>query len=233
MTKTLKFAIEQLYKIFSSYPFPSTMEACTCCISTSDKEKLYSKSLRLLAEDDISYYSFKAMTTWGNCDNFKYYLPRIFELLSTTDFIIEIFIVLGKLDYGDWKSWERDEIKAINNFLYAWWEDLICNKLYFDSEAFIEIYKRINDIQKMLDLWIIRFDNHSFRNLVDFILNIFYEFNDKKYKEIEKEAKENIKNWLIGKVPVLEEGFFLYIDKETEFAEQISNALFVIENCKV
>jgi len=54
------------------------MEGCPCCVSNEDKEKLHTKELRLLEESDISRYAFRALTTWGDIDDFKHYLPRIF-----------------------------------------------------------------------------------------------------------------------------------------------------------
>ena len=87
MTDELKESIENLYSTFSIYPLNSKMEGCPCCVSDADKEKIHSKQLRELEEEDLSRYVFKAMTTWGDTDDFKHYLPRIFELLSTTDFI--------------------------------------------------------------------------------------------------------------------------------------------------
>lgn len=113
------------------------MEGCPCCVSDIDKEKIHTKQLRHLEGDDLSRYAFKAMTTWGDTDDFKHYLPRIFELLSTTDFIVDTFVVLGKLDYGKWTTWATEEQKVIKDFLLAWWTDLTKNKSYFDKEAFI------------------------------------------------------------------------------------------------
>lgn len=165
MTDKLKIAIEDLYKIFAIYPLKSTMEGCPCCVSNSDKEQLHTKQLRQLEEKDLSRYAFKAMTTWGDTDDFKHYLPRIFELLSTTEFIVDTFVVLGKLDFGKWKTWATDEQKVINDFLLTWWTDMTKVKNYFDKEAFIEIYKLLEDINPLLDRWVISFDDNSFKNL--------------------------------------------------------------------
>src|SRR5437588_624905 len=99
MTEELKLAIERLYQTFAIYPFKPTMEGCPCCVSDSDKEKIHSKKIRQLEGDDLSRYASKAMTTWGDTEDFKHYLPRILELLVTTDFIVDIIVVLDKLEY--------------------------------------------------------------------------------------------------------------------------------------
>lgn len=86
-------------------------------------------------------------------------------MLSTTEFIVDTFVVLGKLDFGKWKTWATDEQKVINDFLLTWWTDMTKVKNYFDKEAFIEIYKLLEDINPLLDRWVISFDDNSFKNL--------------------------------------------------------------------
>ena len=109
MTEEFKIAIEELYKTFEKYPFKSTIEGCPCCVSDNDKSTLHSKQLRELEDDDVSRYAFKAMTTWGDVNDFKHYLPRIFELAATRKLIVDTSVILGKLDYGNW-----NETKAKN-----------------------------------------------------------------------------------------------------------------------
>lgn len=109
MTEELKSAIERLYQTFAVYPCKPAMEGCPCCVSGADKEKIHSKPLRQLEEGDLSRYAHKAMTTWGDTEDFKHYLPRIFELLTTTDFIVDTFITLDKLEYGQWNNWPENE----------------------------------------------------------------------------------------------------------------------------
>src|SRR6185369_16388291 len=162
------------------------MKGCPCCVSNSDKEKIHSKRLRELDGDDLSRYAFKAMTTWGDTEDFKHYLPRIFELLSTTDFIIDTFIVLGKLEYGKWKTWAEKEQIAIETFLYAWWANLIRTKSYFDKEAFIEINKLTHNIDQLLNLWTISFNDKSFSNYVELVYRYYSDLTGKRedFKEI-------------------------------------------------
>ena len=139
MTTELQTAIEELYKTFSKYPFNSTIDGCPCCVSDSDKSTLHSKPLRELEDEDISRYAFKAMTTWGNVNDFKYYLPRIFELSASRKLIVDHFVVLGKLHYGKWQEWKASEQETIAKFLIAWWKNDINNNECFDSELLIEV----------------------------------------------------------------------------------------------
>lgn len=231
MTDELKIEIENLYSTFSTYNFKSTIEGCPCCVSDTDKEKIHSKQLRELTEEDLSRYTAKAMTTWGDEDDFRHYLPRILELLSTTNFIVSTFIVLGKLEYGQWRAWKENEQVAIEKFLFAWWAELTKNKNSFDHEAFIEISKLTDNIDELLKHWTIDFDNYSFANYVDFVYTYYNDLNSKRteFKELSKETCDKILKWTKEKSNILEKGFFEYADKDKDFAERISITQYIFE----
>ncbi|HEY5750087.1 MAG TPA: hypothetical protein VIU12_28675 [Chryseolinea sp.] len=231
MNEELKISIEGLYATFSRYPFRSTMEGCPCCVSVGDKEKLHTKELRFLEESDISRYAFKALTTWGDIDDFKHYLPRIFELLSTTDFVVDTFVVLKKLTYANWTMWPDDEQKTIQVFLLAWWKDIVENR-YFDKAAFIEIYKLVGSIGPLLDRWKITFTNRTFENYIDFLYDHFHDLknNRKPFKALDGDSAENLLQWLLEGKKMVEEGFFHYERIDNSFAQKVSNALYVIEH---
>lgn len=231
MTDELKIAIEDLYKTFAIYPFKSSMEGCPCCVSNADKEQLHTKQLRQLEEEDLSRYAFKAMTTWGDTDDFKHYLPRIFELLATTNFIVDTFVVLGKLDYGKWRTWTENEQKSITYFLLAWWTNLIKNKSYFDKEAFTEIYKLTGNINQLLDRWKINFDDNSFKNFVELIYDYYNDLTNKKkeFKELDEVSIKKLIEWIKLNSGKLENGFFYFEEKDKELAEKISTTLYIFE----
>lgn len=231
MTEELKIAIEDLYATFSVYPLRSTMEGCPCCVSDSDKEKIHSKTLRELDEDDLSRYTTKAMTTWGDENDYRHYLPRIFELLSTTGFIVDTFIVLGKLEYGNWKTWAEKEQVAIRQFLLAWWSDLISTKTYFDKEAFIEICKLTGNMDEIVKRWILTKYDNSFLNYVDLVYNYYNDLSADRndFKELKKTETDKLLNWINVNANLLEQGFFNYADKDKEIAEKISLTQYIFE----
>lgn len=225
MTDELKIAIENLYSTFSVYPLKSTMEGCPCCVSNADKEEIHSKLLKDLDEDNLSKYAFKAMTTWGDTDDFKHYLPRIFELSATTHFVVDTFIVLGKLECGKWQEWSEIERNTIIQFLYAWWTNSTKYNSYFDiEEIFIEIYKLTGNIEQMLNRWTISLEDNSFSNFIDFAYNHFNEITGERqeFAELDNLSIEKLIKWIKDKSKVLENGFFHFADKDKEFAEKIS-----------
>ncbi|MFN8277480.1 MAG: hypothetical protein U0T84_08360 [Chitinophagales bacterium] len=232
LDEELNRAIQNLYDTFSSYPFRSVMEGCPCCISGAEKEKIHTKPLRDLNEDDLSTYAYKAMTTWGDTDDFKHYLPRIFELLSTTNFMVDTFVVLGKLDYGKWKEWPQKEQVAIINFLWAWWKNALSTKSYFDKELLVELYQLTGNVESLLSRWTISLNDNSFSNFVDLIYQYYIDLTGKqnKFKEMDQASIEKLIAWIKRNATDLTEGFFYFADKDTELAEKISEALYIIEH---
>lgn len=231
MTEEFKIAIEDLYKTFSKYPFKSKIEGCPCCVSSTDRATLHSKPLRELEDDDISYYAFKAMTTFGDLEDFKHYLPRIFELAAKRELIVDTFVILGKLEFGEWWNWDEKERKSINNFLLAWWKYDINNRGYIDAELLIELNKLIKDLPKLLSNWNLDIETQGFRSYVDLLESHYYDLisKNKDFKALSKEDILIFKAWISSNSSKLEEGFFRYEAEDKEFAECISNTLYMFE----
>jgi len=234
MTEELRKAIEGLYQAFSIYPFKSKMDGCPCCVSALDKEKILTKQLRELSEENLSGYAFKAMTTWGDTEDFKHYLPRIFELLATTDFIVDTFVVLGKLDYGKWRTWPENEQSVITEFLLAWWSDSTKNKSFFDKEAFIEIFKLIGNIDYLLERWKIDFKDKSFLNYIDLVHDYYYDLISKsiEFKDLNDKSIDKLTSWIKINSEFIEKGFFYYVDQDKEIADKISTTLYIFDHNK-
>ena len=234
MSNEFEIAIERLYSTFSKYPFKSTIEGCPCCVSDSDKFTLHSKALRDLQDEDLSRYAFKAMTTWGDVNDYKHYLPRIFELTAKRTLFVDTFVTLGKLDYGKWNEWHLDEQNSIISFLNAWWKYDINYASYFDSEVLIELLKKLKDLKSMLIDWSLDIDTQGFRNYVEFIENYYHEFKGRRrtFKFLSDEELNLFKRWVDSNMKQLESGFFKYEKEDKEFSESISNALFIIETMR-
>ena len=107
--------IENLYQVFAKYRLRPDIEACPCCVTESDKERLQKKKLKELTVDDLGKYVFKAVTTWGQEYDFKHFLPRILELLN--DFGSVRYMVFIKLHSLEWQTWPAQEKDAIVAYL--------------------------------------------------------------------------------------------------------------------
>lgn len=113
-------AVTQLYATFERYPLRSRIDACPCCRTAGETRHLHTKPLATLNAEDLSLFTFRAMTTVGDANDFRHFLPRILELLPN-DFLVDPEVVLGKLQYAGWLDWPVDEVQALRSYLYSLW----------------------------------------------------------------------------------------------------------------
>jgi hypothetical protein len=144
----LQQAVEGLYVVFSAYPL-SSLDGCPCCVSAADKGQVAHRALRELTQDDLGQYAGKAMTTWGTVDDFKHFLPRLFELTAAFQCPYEEYIVFGKLNYGQWRTWPPAEIAVIEHYFLALWNVVLRSdtwrfRTYFT--ALTGIYPRFDEL---------------------------------------------------------------------------------------
>jgi hypothetical protein len=126
-TSNLGAAIEELYRAFARYPLRERVEGCPHCVSDADNDVIHSARLRDLTDAQLERFAFKAMTTWGTADDFRHFLPRIFELIALQGEASAIGpeTAFGKLSYGNWSSWPMPEREAIRAFFQALWRDVL------------------------------------------------------------------------------------------------------------
>lgn len=127
--QTLEDAIEHLYYTFQNYRLKTSIDACTYCVQDSDRAKLHAKRLRDLTDTDLEKYAFKALTTWGDADDFRHFLPRLFELEALHPQrivgLVDPEILFGKLAYAQWDSWDTAEQQSIYVYFEALWSFVV------------------------------------------------------------------------------------------------------------
>ncbi|MGI4874840.1 MAG: hypothetical protein ACRYFX_27105 [Janthinobacterium lividum] len=159
MTSELHEAIEQLYRVFAKYPADPNMDGSPMYHDLSQwNQALLAKPLHKLSiEEDLLGYYFKAMITWGGVADFKHFLPRIFELLTTLPTGIDENVALGKLTYGKYETWPASEQAAIHQFLLAFWQMLLSEASdwidTFSADYFPAIANVYPDFNQLLQLW--------------------------------------------------------------------------------
>jgi hypothetical protein len=132
-------AVDELYSAFSRYPLKARIEGCPCCVGDEDRARLHSQSLRALSADDLERYASKALTTWGDADDFRHFLPRLLELLTGHPHdMLATEIVLSKLGYAGWWEWPERERVAIESVLLLRWRiGLELDPEQFDADAWL------------------------------------------------------------------------------------------------
>jgi hypothetical protein len=116
-------SVERLYEVFGHYGRKEHMESCPCCRGPESIRPLYDRPLRELTPQNLHFYTFCAMTTMGDVDDFRHFLPRILELLRNSEFLAHVSseVVLGKLRYGKWENWPEEEQRAVREYIHTVW----------------------------------------------------------------------------------------------------------------
>ena len=106
-------AIENLYAVFAIYPAPKVLDASPLRDPVKILRDLTSTPLRILPLEKLQYYTSTAITTVGEVNDYKHFLPRIVEL-ATVESLLEPEIIAHKLQYGLWRDWpvrEQDGLR--------------------------------------------------------------------------------------------------------------------------
>jgi hypothetical protein len=137
ITMTPQIPLKRLYQVFSRYPHPSGMEGCPCCTSPGDARPMLSVPLQRIPPESLEKFAFKALTTWGMVDDYKYFLPRILELSLSGLLVCDLEIVLGKLAYGGYRSWPSAEQQAVEEIILSCWRGCLAE---FDRQTLKGMY---------------------------------------------------------------------------------------------
>lgn len=114
MTPQLQRAIDDVYTAFSSVPKPKTIEGCHCCIKDKEVNTLLTKPLRELTPDELSSYAFSVFLTVGSEADYRYYLPRIMDILVTESYWWpDPEVACGSLPRAEWSKWSASERVAL------------------------------------------------------------------------------------------------------------------------
>ncbi|HEX3599172.1 MAG TPA: hypothetical protein VHU84_03465 [Lacipirellulaceae bacterium] len=175
MKKTSQ-VIDDLYRVLSPYRIGDEISGCVDCVPAEDSHVLVDKPRASLSVEDLDRYAFKAMTTWGNETDFKYFLPRLLELvlLERLDRFSMPETLFGKLRYGDWTNWPGSERRAIEHFLDAFWLAELQRPVISQDDDSIDtaicaLGQACDDVGRFLMAWSTSSDALAARQLAQFV----------------------------------------------------------------
>ena len=126
MTPQLQSAIGALYDTFSSVPKPETIDGCRCCIEDKQVHTLLTKPLREITPAELAPYASSVFLTVGSEEDYRYYLPRIWEILVTESSWWPDPEVAGRaLTLAEWSKWAAPEREAIIHLFEAHFDAMI------------------------------------------------------------------------------------------------------------
>jgi hypothetical protein len=144
--------IERLYQVFSRYSCPTDLEGCPCCTSPAEAQPLLAKPLRALGAPELAHYAFKAMTTWGIVEDYKYFLPRILELDHEGDPACDTEVTLGKFQWADFRDWPAEEQRAVRDFISGAWREAVQSADVDRADALLcGAAMFLDDVTRLLD----------------------------------------------------------------------------------
>ena len=164
--------VSGLYEVFRPYQLRNEVPGCACCVFADDQARIHSKPLKELTAEDLDKYARKALTTWGDEDDFRHFLPRLFELLPELETNAEI--VVGKLRAADWRNWPLPEQSAIEKFLLCHW---LCVLAQYPpqypapnaDDALCTAAQALDDLTPLLALWDANDTPPAAMHLADFV----------------------------------------------------------------
>jgi len=182
---SLRPAIEHLYKVFAHYPLVQAMTVCDCgCVTGDDLLRIASKPLRKLTAGDLERYAFKAITTWGEVHDFKHFLPRLLELAAEAGEVGHTApeTLLHKLAFGQWRTWPRPEVEAIESFFAALWTALLSSSpdrprgRVWDAGTWLTaLAQAVDDLTPFLAEWRGLRSEPSLRRLADYLDDEYHD----------------------------------------------------------
>ena len=158
----LRAAIGGLYATFASYPLKRVIAGCPHCVSGADSDALHVQTLNALTADDVRYYATKAMTTFGDAEDFKHFLPRLLELLARElaaggageDLGFNEAILGGQLALAGYANWPAVEREAVDRFLDAMWRALLARfPTKLDAETYLCFLAQFTGLDRYLAVW--------------------------------------------------------------------------------
>lgn len=149
-------AMEQLYAAFARYPAPSRLSASPYRDAEAILRTLLSAPLRRLDGEQLLPYAGWAMTTVGDADDYRHFLPRILELAieGQPHLGAEPWVVTGKLDMAGWRGWPAPERSAIEaTFRAGWAWKLERTPRYGGALPWLESLAKFGEFEEALTVW--------------------------------------------------------------------------------
>ena len=235
MTEKLKHNIENLYKVFGKYGATDMTGSPLYEDLPKWNREILSKPLRELDENDLRRFTGKARTTWGSANDYKHFLPRIFELTAELRTPYEIWIAFNKLTLAGWQNWTENEQYVVQEFMLALWESILNDNSEKAEWEFKDYFSSIAhfypNFTKLLDIWTESDSKAGIKHLAEFIVSEQTTLFDRKKISGFYDQKENAEefiNWVLSdKIQNKVEQKYFEFENES-FAENISWAEQVI-----
>lgn len=198
--EALEEAIAGLYATFASYGLRRIITGCPHCVGRADSDALHVRPLGALSPDDLRRYTTKALTTFGDVDDFKHFLPRLLELLArevegadTLGYDEEI--LGGKLALANYASWPEAERAAVEAFLDALWAALLARfPTYPAADTLLGMLANRSDAPDAIDRYLAAWRETRTRTALGHVA--LASFDSHGWAFWPTEARKRFEHWL-------------------------------------
>jgi hypothetical protein len=142
MTPELAAAVENAYRVFARYDLRGGVTVCRCnvCVTPDMERQLNIVPLREMSALLLAEYTHSAHSWDGKTENdFRYYLPRYFELIAAGDppTNIDEETCLQRLhEAGYLRHWGPTEAGAVDRFLVALLRERLATPFDIDAMGY-------------------------------------------------------------------------------------------------
>lgn len=205
---SLARSIETCYAVFSQYRQPRTLQGSPLRNPSEILKTMTAVPLRELRDEDIGPYAGYALTTVGEVDDYRHFLPRILELAvySQTYPGMEPTVIAGKLQTGNWLEWPEDEQKGLQDFFTLAWHQAVQSDdvatdctVWFRAMAMLSVH-----VGWALERWIAFRHPNTKIQLANFIQSdttaIFAEAGSARrdWESVDNTIIEHMRQWMLS-----------------------------------
>jgi hypothetical protein len=152
----LTAAVAGLYRAFAAVPKPVRLDYCDHCFLAEEEQALLAAvPLTELSGEALQPYAANVIFTVGGPDDYRYFLPRLLELVARGEFDWpDLEMVIGRLRFAQWDTWQAGEQDAIREYLRALWHGTLREDGRDAGDVLCAIGNAEDDLTPYLDAWI-------------------------------------------------------------------------------
>ncbi len=152
----LTAAVAGLYRAFAAVPKPVRLDYCDHCFLAEEERALLAPvPLTELSGAVLQPYVANVILTVGGPDDFRYFLPRLLELVARGEFDWpDLEMVFGRLRFAEWTTWPAGERDAVRAYLRALWHATLREDGRNAGDVLCAIGNAEDDLTPYLDAWV-------------------------------------------------------------------------------
>lgn len=168
---SLAAALEEMYAAFARYRPAAPPTHCRCCHAPDAGDLLLARPLREMTADDLEEFAGSALWTFGDVPDYKYFLPRLLELLAQGKLLTDAESLIGRLSQGDLRSWPAEEQQIVERCLMELWRATLRSEQrgIEADEVLCGIGRAVEDLRPFLAAWSSAPDAAACRHLIAFL----------------------------------------------------------------